>query len=215
MKIVVFGANSPTGLELCRQALAAGHQVTAAVRRPDVFPLRDGALMIMEAHVMDGASLAPVIGEAEAVLSTLGAAYSRQEIHVYSVGTQAIVAAMRASRQCRRLVVVSAGLAPRDIPKVRGFIPDNIVLPFLRNVVGRSLYADILRMEAFLAGCDDIDWTVMRPGRLIDGKGVPAYRLAEDFPAGNVTTRADLAAAMLAELGPNAHVHKKMAPTTD
>ncbi len=39
MKVVVFGANGPTGLEVCRQALAAGHHVTAAVRRPNDFPL--------------------------------------------------------------------------------------------------------------------------------------------------------------------------------
>jgi NADPH-dependent 2,4-dienoyl-CoA reductase/sulfur reductase-like enzyme len=69
MNIVVFGANGPTGLELCRQALAAGHHVTAAVRRPDDFPLRDNALNVVLAHVMDGSSLAPVIGNADVLAS--------------------------------------------------------------------------------------------------------------------------------------------------
>lgn len=214
MNVVVFGANGPTGLELCRQALAAGHRVTAAVRRPDEFPLRDNALNVVRAYVMDGSSLAPVIGNADAVLSTLGAAYSRHEIRIYSIGTTAIVQAMRVSDHCRRLVVVSAGLAARDIPKVRGFLQDNIALPFLRNVVGRTLYEDMLRMEDFLATCNDIAWTIIRPGRLINGAGVSAYSLAEDFPVGNFTTRPDLAAAMLAELVTNEHVHKKIAPTT-
>jgi len=214
MNMVVFGANGPTGLELCRQALAAGHQVTAAVRRPDVFPLREKALHAVEAHVMDGASLAPLIGSADAVLSTLGAAYSRHEIRVYSIGTKAIVDGMRGSDHCRRLVVVSAGLAARNLPKVRGFFQDSLALPFLRNVLGRTLYEDMLRMEDFLASCNDIAWTIIRPGRLVSGTAVSAYHLAEDIPAGNVTTRPDLAASMLAELGPNGHVHKKMAPTT-
>ncbi len=44
MNLVIFGASGPTGLELCRQALAAGHQVIAAVRHPDTFPLQDDAL---------------------------------------------------------------------------------------------------------------------------------------------------------------------------
>ena len=88
------------------------------------------------------------------------------------------------------------------------------MLPFLRNVVGRTLYEDMLRMEDFLATCDDIAWTIIRPGRLINGAGVSEYRLVENFPVGNVTTRPDLAAAMLAELGPNGHVHQKVAPTT-
>ena len=214
MNVVVFGANGPTGLELCRQALAAGHRVTAAVRRPDEFPLRDNALNIVRAYVMDGSFLAPVIVNADAVLSTLGAAYSRHEIRIYSIGTTAIVQAMRVSDHCRRLVVVSAGLAARDIPKVRGFLQDNIALPFLRNVVGRTLYEDMLRMEDFLATCNDIAWTIIRPGRLINGAGVSVYSLAEDFPVGNFTTRPDLAAAMLAELVTNEHVHKKIAPTT-
>jgi len=214
MKLVIFGANGPTGLELCRQALAAGHRVTAAVRRPDEFPLRDNALGVVRANVMDGSPLAPVIGDADAVLSTLGAGYSRHEIRVYSVGTKAIIDAMRASDHCRRLIVVSAGLAAPNRPKVRGFFQDSIMLPFLRNVVGRTLYEDMLRMEDLLATCDDIAWTIMRPGRLINGTGVSQYRLVENFPVGNVTTRPDLAAAMLAELGPYGHLHQKVAPTT-
>lgn len=216
MNLVVFGANGPTGLELCRQALTAGYHITVAVRRPGEFPLQDKALRVVRANVMDGSSLASVIGNADAVLSTLGAPYSRHEIRLYSVASKAIVEAMRASDHCRRLVVVSAGLIAFDAntPKVRGFFQDSIMLPFLRNVIGRTLYEDMLRMEDFLATCDDIEWTVIRPGRLINGQGVSKYRLAEDFPVGNVTTRPDLAAAMLAELGSNGHVHKKMAPTT-
>jgi putative NADH-flavin reductase len=213
MKITIFGANGPTGLELCRQSLAAGHAVTAAVRRPDEFPLHDDALTVVRAHITDGSSLAPVIGDADAVLSTLGTAYSRNEIRLYSVATKAIVDAMRASDHCRRLIVVSAGLAVPP-PKVRGFLQDYIMLPFLRNVVGRTLYEDMARMEDFLAACDDISWTIMRPGRLINGAGVSTYRLDEDFPVGNVTTRPDLAAAMLAELSSNGHVRQKVAPTT-
>jgi len=213
MNIVVFGANGPTGLEVCRQALAAGHHITAAVRRPDEFLLQDRALHVVKANVMAGSSLAPVIGNADAVLSTLGAPYSRHEIRLYSVATKAIVEAMRVSDHCRRLVVVSSSLAARRLPKVRGFFEDNIVLPILRNVIGRTLYEDMLCMEDYLAACDDIAWTLIGPARLINGKEISNYRLAEDFPAGNVT-RPDLAAAMLAELGPNGHIHQKMAPTT-
>src|SRR5579859_6385857 len=126
MNVVIFGASGPTGLELCRQALAAGHRVIAAVRYPDTFPLRDDALTVVRADVMDGTSLAPVIDGADAVLSTLGASYGRREIHVYSVGTKAIVEGMRTSDHCRRLVVVSSGLtAPLSTtPKVRGFVQD-------------------------------------------------------------------------------------------
>ncbi len=161
---------------------------------------------------MGGSSLAPVIDDSDAVLSTLGTGYSRKEIRLYSVGTKAIVEGMRASDHARRLVVVSAGLAVPP-PKVRGFFQDRIMFPLLRTI-GRTLYEDMVRMESYLATCDDIAWTIMRPGRLINGSGVSKYRLDEDFPGGNVTTRADLAAAMLAELGSSGHIHQKVAPTT-
>jgi putative NADH-flavin reductase len=217
MKLIIFGANGPTGLELCHQALAAGHQVTAAVRRPHEFPFQHEALTVIHVDVMDGSPLAPAIADTDAALSALGTAYSRHEIRLYSVATKAIVAGMRASDHCRRLLVISAGLVvigAEPLPQVRGFFQDRIILPFLRYVVGRTLYEDMLRMEAFLATCEDIDWTIMRPGRLINGAVVSQYRLDEDFPSGNVTTRPDLAAAMLAELGPDGHVHKKISPAT-
>ena len=132
MNIVVFGANGPTGLELCRQAIAEGHRITAAVRRPDEFPIRNNALHVVKANVMDGSSLSPVIENADAVLSALGAAYSRHEIQIYSVATKAMVEAMRASDRCRRLVVVSAGLAAlgSNTPKVRGIHPGQHCIAF-------------------------------------------------------------------------------------
>ncbi len=199
MNIVVFGANGPTGLEVCRQALAAGYHITAAVRRPDEFQLKDKSLNVVKAN---------------AVLSTLGTPYSHNEIRLYSVSTKAIVEAMRASDSCRRLVVVSSGLTGRNLPKVRGFIQRNVVVPILRNVIGRTVYEDMFRMENYLETCTNIEWTVIRPWRLISVSGVSNYRLAEDFTVGNFTTRPDLAAAMLAELGTNGHIHKKMALIT-
>jgi putative NADH-flavin reductase len=42
MRIALFGATGPTGRQLLDQALAAGHQVTAAVRRPDALAPRPG-----------------------------------------------------------------------------------------------------------------------------------------------------------------------------
>jgi hypothetical protein len=118
---------------------------------------------------------------------------------------------MRAT-SCRRLIVVSSGLTYP--PPHMGWFFDHVMHPILRDVVGRTLYADMRRMEEFLQGCNDIDWTVMRPGRLVDAVGVSTYRLDRDFPTQMVTTRADLAAAMLAEIGHREHVHQAWAPTT-
>lgn len=55
----------------------------------------------------------------------------------------------------------------------------------------------------------------MRPGRLYDSAGPSTYRLDLDAPAQNWTARADLAAALVAELQDRGHVHQAVAPTTD
>ncbi len=38
MKIALFGASGGTGTLLTNRCLAAGHQVTALLRSPDIFP---------------------------------------------------------------------------------------------------------------------------------------------------------------------------------
>jgi nucleoside-diphosphate-sugar epimerase len=213
MNVVVFGATGATGLLLCRQALAAGHTVRAVSRRDSPLPLgARGAFSQVRADAVSGVGVADAVADADAVLSTLGASYRRGEITVYSAGTRAIVAGLRASGRGRRLVVVSSGLTYPPPPM--NWFADHLVFPFLRGVLGRSLYADMRRMEEYLHGCDDIDWTVMRPGRLFDRDGVSDYRLNRDAPTGGYTSRADLAAAMLAELGPEQHIHQAMSPTT-
>ncbi|WP_235779644.1 NAD(P)H-binding protein [Sinomonas notoginsengisoli] len=146
-------------------------------------------------------------------MSTLGTAYSRHPIDVYSAGARHIVEGLRAGGRGRRLVVVSSGLTYP--PPHTNWFADHVLFPFLRQVVGRTLYADMRRMEEYLRRCDDIDWTIMRPGRLYDAADGSAYRVDPDAPTQGYTSRADLAAAMLAELDTNEHVHAAVSPTTD
>lgn len=214
MKIAVFGATGPTGQLVCRQAVAQGHQVNAVTRRDAPFPVADPALTVVRASVTTGDGVAEAVSGCQAVLSALGAGYSRHPVTVYSAGTRRITEAMRACAAVRRLVVVSAGLAYPP-PRGYGWFFDYVVHPALRNGPGRTLYADMRRMEEYLKTCDDIDWTVIRPGRLVNDPDVTAYRLDRDLPAHRrLTSRADLAAAMLAELGPGSHVHQAAYLTT-
>ena len=214
MDVVVFGAAGPTGKLVCEQALDAGYSVRAVTRRPDPFPLAGAeALRVVRADVASGEGVDEAVADADAVLSVLGAPYQRRAVSVYSAGTRSIVEALRTRGRGRRLVVVSSGLTFPP-PKGSGWFADSIVFPFLRNVPGRTLYADMRRMETYLNGCDDLDWTVMRPGRLTNGATVSAYRLDPDHPSQGTTSRADLAAAMVAELGPGGHVRAAVAPST-
>ncbi|MFT4294428.1 MAG: NAD(P)H-binding protein [Micropruina sp.] len=214
MRVTIVGAAGPTGLWLCREALRAGHAVTAVSRRPDPLPLEPHPeLTLVQADALSGDGLDEAVAGADAVLSTLGCAYTRRPVSIYSVGTRNIVEAMRRSRSARRLVVVSSGLTYPPPPM--NWLADHLAFPLLRNVIGRTLYADMRAMEEYLHTVGDLDWTVMRPGRLIDADQVSDYRLDLDHPTQGTTTRADLAAAMVAELSRRDHLRQAVAPTTN
>ncbi|MEC5150538.1 NAD(P)H-binding protein [Cryobacterium sp. GrIS_2_6] len=213
MEVVVFGAAGPTGHLVCGEALAVGYRVRAVSRRLDPLPLpRSGRLVQVSADAVSGVGVPAAVEGADAVISVLGSPYRRDEIMVYSAGVRAIVEGMRAGARGRRLVVVSSGLTYPPPPM--NWFADHVLFPFLRNVPGRTLYADMRRMEEYLRGCDDIEWTVMRPGRLVDRDRVSEYRVDFDHPSQGYTSRADLAAAMVAELSPNGHIRSVVAPTT-
>lgn len=214
MDITVFGATGPTGLLVCKQTLAAGHSVRAVSRRVDRLPLpRHDDLEQVLADPGTGDGIDKALDGAQAALSALGAAYTRKPIDIYSTGAKNIVSGLRKRAVGRRFVVVSSGLTYP--PPRSNIFTDLILFPLLRNVIGRTLYADMRSMEEYLRTCEDIDWTVMRPGRLIDRDRVSDYRLTPDVLDGGFTSRADLAAAMVAELEEPQHIRRAMAPATD
>ena len=214
MLITIFGSAGPTGLELCRQALAAGHDVRAVSRRTDPLPLPESdrwEQVLADAVTGDG--VLEAVRPADAVLSVLGSSYGLREITVYSRGTRSIVEALRRRPGARRLIVVSSGLTYP--PQPMSWAADHIAFPLLRHVVGRTLYADMRRMEEDLQACTDIAWTVMRPARLFDADQVSDYRVDDGRPTQGWTSRQDLAAAMLAEVVRTRSVHLAVSPTTD
>ena len=198
MDLVVFGANGPTGRQVVRQALAAGHHVAAVTRKPDEFPVAHSELTVVTADVTDAAAVARAVAGQRAVISTYGVPYSRKPITVYSQGMENITRAM-ADRGVARLVCVSSttvatGEAPGESVYWR-----KVVIPLLRNVIGRTLYDDMQRMEEIVAATD-LDWTIMQPAGLFDAaEPTTDYEVAPHRLRGRFTSRADLALALVAE----------------
>src|SRR5699024_7403115 len=163
MHISVFGAAGPTGLWVCSEALRAGHTVTAVSRRDDPLPLPDDpGLNTVRADAVAGTGVAEAVADSDAVISSLGSPYRR-----------------------RALIVVSAGLTYPPPPM--NWFADHLVFPLLRGVIGRTLYADMRAMEEYLQTVRDIDWIVVRPGRLIDTDAVSDFRLEPGNPTRGYT----------------------------
>jgi putative NADH-flavin reductase len=212
MRIAVFGANGGTGRLLTQQALDAGHEVVAVTRKPDRFPLAHRRLRVAEADVRDRATVARAIDGSEAVLSTLGVPFTRRPITIYSAGVVNIGAAMEQHGITRVVVVSSAGTEPHR-HEGAGFLMNRVMQPLVTATIGKTTYADMRAMEAYLRD-SELDWTVIRPSGLFDAPAVSRYELHENQADGVFTSRADLAASMLAQTTSARWIRRNVAVTT-
>lgn len=124
--------------------------------------------------------------------------YSRREVTVFSEGIANITRAM-ATHGVERLVCVSSTTVATEEQPGESLFWRRAVIPFLRNVAGRTLYDDMARMEAIVQA-SNLDWTVVRPGGLFDA-AVPTgdYDVAPRRLSGRATSRADLADLLVRE----------------
>ncbi|MGK8506959.1 NAD(P)-dependent oxidoreductase [Nocardia asiatica] len=198
MRITVFGANGPTGRLLTGQALAAGHQVTAVTRQPGSFPVHHARLEVVGADVLDPPAVDAAVAQSDAVLSTLGVPAGKEPISTYSRGTAHIVAAMQRHEVRRLAVVSSSGVDPHPYSD-GGILFNRVLLPYVTQVLGKTLYDDMRRMET-LVRATDLDWTIVRPSGLYHLPSVTDYTIIEGHGDGRFTSRTDLAASMLAVL---------------
>lgn len=212
MRIVVFGANGQTGRLLTEQALVAGHDVAAVTRRPAEFPLTHDRLAVAHADAHDAQAVNRAVEGADVVLSALGVPFTRKQITIYSEGTGNIVAAM-SRHGIKRLIVVSSSATEPHHHADGGFLLNRVLQPLVTATIGKTTYADMRHMED-LVRRSDLEWTIMRPSGLFDTPGVTAYQLHQDQAPGIFTSRADLAASMLAQAAGSRFVRKAVAVTT-
>lgn len=215
MKLIIFGANGGTGRLVSAQALAEGHEVTVVTRHPEQFPLSHERLTVVSGDVRDREATERVIAGRDAVLSTLGVPYSLRKVSLYSTGTGNIVAAMRATGVRRLVCVSSSGTEPslRSRDTGGGFLFEKVFKPIIVTTLGKTVYADMLRMER-LVKASDLDWTIVRPGALFHTPEITDYRTADDFLTGQYTSRADLADCVLRQLDSDGTVRRFVAVAT-
>ncbi|MEU9855425.1 NAD(P)H-binding protein [Streptomyces sp. NPDC047974] len=198
MKLTVFGATGGVGREIVRQALDAGHEVTAVVRDPARFTLTGERLEVFRSDLSDAGALRGAVAGRDAVLSGLGARNRADAASGIAARlTRPVLGAMEAEG-VRRLVVVSA--APVGPAAEGDGLLDKAVLAVITNVL-KDVYADLRVMESELAA-SATDWTSVRPPKLTGKPVTGRYRtvVGGTPPRGRTLARADVAHAMLAVL---------------
>jgi nucleoside-diphosphate-sugar epimerase len=198
MRIVVFGANGPTGRLLTAQSVAAGHETVAVTRHPDTFPLRDDLLAVARGDVLDADQVDRAVEGADAVLSVLGVPFGKAPVEVYSRGAAHVLDAMK-RHDVGRFVVVSSGAVTGEDEPTGGVLFNRVLQPYVTKRLGRTVYDDMRRMEDLVAGCD-VDWTILRPSGLYELPAVTRYSLTEEHGPGRFTARVDLADALLRQV---------------
>lgn len=206
MNLTIFGASGRTGREIVAQALSRGHQVSAAVRRPEAISISHPALRVVRADLADAATMIAAVAGCDAVLSAIGAPMSRAPTSVHADSARAIVAAMRAAGVRRLICVTSGGASPNPEPN----LPWLFAYGFKR--IFANIYADQVNMERVVMA-SDLDWTIVRPAGLNDRPASGRCRHIEGFAikGATQTPRADLAAFMLDQLADPTYVRKGVA----
>ena len=199
MRLTVLGATGGTGIHVVRQALERGHQVTAVVRDPARLPVAHESLEVVRADITSASDLAPVIGGRDAVLSALGAR-GNKGAGIVSEATRAVLEAMAAGGVKRLIAVSAAPVGPS--PEGEGLIVRSVVTPLVRRAFAPQ-YADLALMEQAVTTAAGLEWTIVRPPRLLDGSAKGTYRrsLGANVGGGTDVDRSDLASALLDMLG--------------
>ena len=193
MQVVIAGGHGKIGLRLATLLAARGDVVTGVVRNPDHTAdlERAGATpVVLDLESATTDELAAVVTGADAVVFSAGAGPASGVARKETVDRAAAVLLADAARQAgvrRYLLVSSTGV---DEP----LAPD-------ADEVWAAYIAAKKAAEEEITSRDDLDWTVLRPGRLTDDPGTGKVLLAPPpVPRADVT-RDDTAAVLAALLG--------------
>jgi putative NADH-flavin reductase len=198
MKIAIFGASGGTGLLLTSRCLAAGHQVTALLRSPDTFPLRD-KVNVVYGNAFDMHRVRETVEGADVVLSALGARSLKRE-DVLERAVPLIVSAMQQTGVRRIIVLGSAGALPDSLdkqPAWRRWIVQNIAYKTLLKWPVASQISQYATLST-----SNLDWTMVMPPMLSNARARGTYRIdGEALPRnGNRVSREDVADFMMQQI---------------
>ena len=197
-KILVFGATGGTGRHVIEHALAAGHHVTAFVRRAGALgPARPGLREVV-GDVTEPAHVRQAVAGHDAVICAIGAPPSSRD-KLRERGTRVIVGAMQQAGVRRLVCLSSHGIAEsaQELPLLMRWVIVPLVL--------RRVFDDHEAQERVVHE-SGLDWTLVRPPHLSDRPGTGAI----DHGLGRVTSmkipREDVARFLVAQVTDDTYV---------
>jgi putative NADH-flavin reductase len=202
MRLYIIGGTGKTGRELIKQALEQGHSVTALVRKPQRLKITNPNLSVIKGNVLDLKSFDQSINGHDAVLSALGHKKYIIKTTILSEGTQNIIKAMQKQNVKRFICITSLGI--NDSRFKLGLYYTLFTIPFILFFY----FLDKSKQEKIIFK-SDLDWTIIRPGQLTNGKKSLKYN--HGLNVGNyiitkMISRANVADFMIKQLKDNTYI---------
>lgn len=210
MKVVVIGGTGGTGKQIIAQALKKDHIVTALVRNPKKIKAEHPNLRIVTGDVLQAESLQDAFRDQDAVLCALGHKKFFIKTTILSRGTDNIISAMQHTGVKRFICITALGI--NDSRFRLGLYYTLFVHPFILFFYFR----DKEKQERSIIN-SELDWTIIRPGQLTNGKRKERYKHGNGLGSYILTkmiSRADVAHFVLAVLEKNLYP-KKLAEITN
>jgi putative NADH-flavin reductase len=188
MNITIIGASAGIGLEAVKRGLDRNHSITT-LSRSDIEIEEKKSLKVILGDATNKADLLSSIQNADAIIVTLGTSKNMNATTLFSDFAQLMVEIHKENKIDIPFIFVTGFGAGES----KNYVPW-LVKMFLKYFL-KDVYADKTKMEEFITN-SDLNWTVVRPGRLFDKELTEKYRIENKLFKGiNVggINRADVA----------------------
>jgi len=169
MNITIIGASAGIGLQTVIRGLNRNHSITS-LSRSEIEIEQNKSLKMILGDATNKADLLNSIQNADAIIVTLGARKNMNSTTLFSDFAKLIVEIHIENKIEIPLIFVTGFGAGES----KNYVPW-LVKMFL-NYLLKDVYADKSKMEEIITN-SDMNWTVVRPGRLLDKGLTEKYRI--------------------------------------
>lgn len=204
MNLLIIGGTGKTGRELIKQGLDQGHFITAMVRNPAKLRNDNPKLSVIKGNVLIPENLEIAVQGQDAVLSALGHKRFFIKTSILSKGTKNIISAMDKVNVKRFICITSLGI--QDSKFRLGLYYTLFVIP----VILFFYFRDKAKQERLIMK-SKLDWTIVRPGQLTNGKKRTTYSHGPkvgSYILTNMISRKNVAHFMLNQVNEKNYLHK-------
>lgn len=205
-KLLIIGASRGIGLATVQAALDAGHEVRAFARSAASIAIDAPRLEKFTGNALAADDVTRALDGVDAVIQVLGADINASTLlggtTLFSEATRILVDAMQKNGP-RRLICVTGFGAGNS----RDALGPLYRLAF--TVTLRRVYDDKDVQEQIIKS-SDLDWTIVRPGLLRDGRATALYRVLTEPADWHMSSvrRNDVAHFLIEEFERPAYLHQ-------